>query len=140
MGSTKSEMGLGMVQNNYSYSGIKFFDIWRCYVATAFESIMFATKDDLKRLEKKIMSELNTAVDALTTSVNTLSTNQVAADTAIQAEIKALQDAMAAGNMESVHTAAMAISDLSSKVAASAQDIADHTAALTASLNPAPGP
>jgi uncharacterized protein YlxW (UPF0749 family) len=143
MGSTKSEMGLGMVQNNYNYSGIKFFDIWRCYVATAFESIMFATKDDLKQLEKKIMSaldELKTAVDALTTSVNTLTTNQVAADTAIQAEIKALQDAMVAGNMEGVHTAAMAISDLSSKVGASAQDIADHTAALTASLNPAPGP
>jgi len=97
----------------------------------------------VQKMEKNIMTaidELNSAVAALTTSVTTLSTNQVAADTAIQAEIAALQAAVAAGNMEAVHTAATAISDLSSKVAADAQDVADHTAALTASLNPAPGP
>jgi len=103
---------------------------------------ILAKLDILLHIGANIMSaldELNTAVDALATSVNTLTTNQVAADTAIQAEIQALKDALAAGNMEGAHTAAMAISDLSSKVAASAQDIADHTAALTASL-PAPGP
>jgi hypothetical protein len=97
----------------------------------------------IQQMGANIMSaldELNTAVDALATSVNTLATNQVAADAAIQAEIAALQAAMAAGNAEAVHTAATNISDLSAKVAASAQDIADHTAALTASLNPAPGP
>ncbi len=97
----------------------------------------------VQQMGVKIMSgfdEVTNAVAALTTSVNTLSTNQVAADAAIQKEIDALRVAVAAGNDEAVHTAATAISDLSAKVAASAQDIADHTAALNASLNPAPGP
>lgn len=97
----------------------------------------------VQRLEKKVMSgldELNNAVSALTTSVTALATNVVASDTAIQAEIDALRDALAAGNAEAVHTAATAISDLSAKVATAAQDVADHTAALNTSLNPAPGP
>ncbi len=73
------------------------------------------------------------ALDDLNTAVTQLAANFTALDTAIQAEIKALTDALAAGNPVAVSTAAANISAVSAKMATDA-------AALVASVPVAPTP
>lgn len=67
------------------------------------------------------------AQDDLNAAVATLGTNIIAHDVAVQAEIKALTDALAAGDTTAVAAAAAAISTASAT-------IASETAAMVASL------
>ncbi len=74
---------------------------------------------------------LMAAIDDLNAAVATLTSNFAAADTAIQNEIAALTAALAANNTAAIEAAATNISTISSKMAT-------DTAALVASLPPAP--
>lgn len=73
--------------------------------------------------------------DDLTAAVQTLTDNVAAHDVAVQAEIKALQDALAAGDTTAVQTAISNIASMSSKVADETKQLADS---LPPPASPAP--
>jgi hypothetical protein len=114
------------------------------FITQAQYNTLHANQLIIIRQGKKIMSDiddLNNAVASLTTSVGTLATAVANSDKATQAAVQAILAGLASGNNEAVHTAALAIADASTKMAADATDIQQHADALTAALNPpAPTP
>lgn len=79
------------------------------------------------------VESIMSALDNLTSALNTLATSFAAHDVAVQNEIAALKAALAAGNDAAVQAAADNVSALSTKLAA-------ETADLVASIPPTPVP
>ena len=84
--------------------------------------------------------DLTAGVAQLLANTKTLTDNVAAHDTAVQAELQALKDALAAAgvNDPAVAQAVANIATASTSVAASAQTIATETQGLAASLPSAP--